>query len=348
MNFNIKKCAAMAALDRIKQKYPGAISYVEEIANATDFTDMWDHSMVYAPLPVAHAAMEKSYKREISRTDALDASVIAAAASWRLDKSIYDFSAELTKELFEVSCRKILNIDISSIHLPKKVIYIRPGIKMPGNIDGFFVYRNENHIEYPDRNIIEIRFTPITKNGLPLCTPFLPYIPGEEKTIEQCICNGSRRPKAIDYKRLEEMLLQDVSIMDKFESMDKDAFEEYGNTMGPFTAFLATMLVYLSADNADIQTDPDWKSKQTSKIHDIPREITVFNVGANIACRLKQLNRFEAKEFIHPGSHSSDIRIRRAYWQSYRYGPGRKLIRLKWTHTALVDAAGQEIADPKF
>lgn len=137
MNFNIKKCAAMAALDRIKQKYPGAISYVEEIANATDFTDMWDHSMVYAPLPVAHAAMEKSYKREISRTDALDASVIAAAASWRLDKSIYDFSAELTKELFEVSCRKILNIDISSIHLPKKVIYIRPGIKMPGNIDGF-------------------------------------------------------------------------------------------------------------------------------------------------------------------------------------------------------------------
>lgn len=54
----------MAALDRIKRKYPGAISYVEEIANAADFTDMWDHSMVYAPLPVAHAAVENHTKEK--------------------------------------------------------------------------------------------------------------------------------------------------------------------------------------------------------------------------------------------------------------------------------------------
>ena len=345
---NLKDCAPLRAVNRIKRKYPDVFEIIDSLVKEEDFSDMWDHGKVFIPVSGARAAMEHVGDIDFAK-DGKDLALVPALAAWRQHKTIYEFAPALTEELFETARRKKLTLDISAIHLPHWAIYVKTGIKMPADIDGFFISYDEDIIEDTGKHYTELRFTPIDKNGIPRHVIYLivPNNNGEPGSIESCLRRNMKFSE-VDERRIEEMMKTGYTEMK--EMLNRPDNEKYAASLNIFLAQLVMMAIYLSAENADIQKTEYNRYRRTSHITDTAREIEYFQVGLKIAPRLKMIHNMEKKGLvlIAKTRKSPAMHIRRAHWHTYRYGHGRKLLKVRWIHATLVNAAGDEVDYSKF
>lgn len=345
---NLKDCAPLKAVNRIKRKYPGVFEVIESLAKEKDFADMWDHEKVYLPVSGIRAAME--HVKDIDPLkDGKDLALLSALAAWRQHKTIYEFAPALTEELFETARRKKLTLDVSAIHLPHWAVYIKTGIKMPADIDGFFVSYDEDVGNDIENHYKELRFTPIDKNGIPRTVIYLIISSpdGLPDSIESCL-HRNKKFSEVDYRRIEEMMKMGYTGMEELRNSQNN--NEYAASLHSFLAQLVMMAIYLSAENADIVKDEYQRRSPSPYITDTAREIEYYHVGGNIAPRLKLIRSMEDKGLVLVANtrKSPAMHIRRAHWHTYRYGHGRKLLRVRWVHATLVNAAGDEIDYSKF
>ena len=220
---NLKDCAPLRAVNRIKRKYPDVFEIIDSLVKEEDFSDMWDHGKVFIPVSGARAAMEHVGDIDFAK-DGKDLALVPALAAWRQHKTIYEFAPALTEELFETARRKKLTLDISAIHLPHWAIYVKTGIKMPADIDGFFISYDEDIIEDTGKHYTELRFTPIDKNGIPRHVIYLivPNNNGEPGSIESCLRRNMKFSE-VDERRIEEMMKTGYTEM---KEMLKIAYKE--------------------------------------------------------------------------------------------------------------------------
>ena len=114
------------------------------------------------------------------------------------------------------------------------------------------------------------------------------------------------------------------------------------------------LILYICAQNADIQEDPEQKKiyKPGQKVADRPREVRKWDVGENLGEQIRiiksrkpsrpendQVIFLEAekeaseKDSKSPRKYKNRPHMHRAHWHHYWVGEGRKKLVLKWINT---------------
>lgn len=175
---------------------------------------------------------------------------------------------------------------LSTLALPYWSIYIKPNIK-EWDIDGFFVYYDDDLNSKTGKHIKELRFTPLSKNGDALPTIYLMQNESEEICIKDAIdaiLNEANRadiradiPRSLRVLRMNTVLTPD--------STDQAAEE-----LGKLAAQMISFVLYLSAVNADMKRDTALPFKRTKQVRDIAREVEHIHVGDEVAVRIRTMN----------------------------------------------------------
>lgn len=335
-----KQIIPLQSLKRIDRDFPGIFPMIDSVAlDETDPEEMerWDHGIVYAPIGLAKAAMQEIGGPFVSITHPLDLALIAALAGWRRAKTVYDFSTALSEELIKSAQSQEMTMPVSAMALPYWSIYIRPNFK-GWDIDGFFVYYDEDISETTGQHYRELRFTPIDKDGFPRPTLYLIQGPREEMSIKDCLGNSFNALSEIDIPRnLRAMGIKPAFPVD----IDHQSME----ALGEVAAQLVSFVLYLSAVNADMKRDVRAPFKRTKNIQDIAREVEHIHVGDEVAVRIRTMNKRQTEsEPSEPlgGHHRSPVmHIRRAHWHTFHVGEGRKGTKVKWLAPMLVNPSGK-------
>lgn len=327
-----KQIIALQALRKISQEYPGIFHKIDNAIGSINpkMTRRWNSNLVYAPAILTAWAIFENKGRAAILRHPFDLPLITALAGWRKAKTVYDFSPALADELIKSAQSEEINIPLSALALPYWAIYIKPNIKK-WDIDGFFVYYNEGIPNKNGKNIKELRFTPLSKNGDALPTIYL--VQNEQKDI--CV------------KDAITAILNKVNIEDSYQAHYFHMFSESsGKELGKIAAQMIFLVLYLSAVNADLKRDLTQPFKRTKQVRDIAREVKHIYVGDEMAIRIKKMREHPAaRTGGEPlGSHHRPpaTHVRRAHWHAFRTGKGRKKIQVKWLAPVIVNADGEQ------
>lgn len=327
-----KQIIPLQALKRISWEYPDIFEMIDNAVESSDpkITSLWDRNLVYAPAILVAWTSFKNKGRAAILRHPFEFPLITALAGWRKAKTVYDFSPALADELIKSAQSEEINIPLSALALPYWTIYIKPNIKK-WDIDGFFVYYNEGVPNKNGKNIKELRFTPLSKNGDALPTIYL--VQNEQKDI--CI------------KDAITAILNKVNIEDIHQAHYFHMFSESsGKELGKIAAQMISLVLYLSAVNADMKRDLTQPFKRTKQVRDIAREVEHIHVGDEVAVRIRTMNNHPtARADSEPlgGHHRSPVtHVRRAHWHTFRVGEGRKKIQVKWLAPVVVNADGEQ------
>lgn len=327
-----KQIIALKALRRIASEYPNIFEMIDNAVESIDpkITGEWDSKLVYAPAILAAWASFENKGRAAILRHPFDLPLITALAGWRKAKTVYDFSPALADELIKSAQSEEISIPMSALALPYWTIYIKPNIKK-WDIDGFFVYYNEGIPNKNEKNIKELRFTPLSKNGNALPTIYL--VQNEQKDI--CI------------KDAITAILNKVNIVDIHQAHYFHRFgESSGKELGKIAVQMISLVLYLSAVNADMKRDTTQPFKRTKQIRDVAREVEHIHVGEEVAIRIKEMRKHPAARTSGQplGGHHRPpaTHVRRAHWHTFRVGEGRKKIQIKWLAPIVVNADGEK------
>lgn len=339
-----KQIIPLQALKRISWDFPDLFPMIDDVVESSDLemANRWDHKLVYAPVGLAHAAMLEIEEPAAALLYSLDLALVTALAGWRKAKTIYDFSPVLAEELVKSARSEEMTMPLSTLALPYWSIYIKPNIK-EWDIDGFFVYYDDDLNSKTGKHIKELRFTPLSKNGDALPTIYLMQNESEEICIKDAIdaiLNEANRadiradiPRSLQVLRMNTVLTPD--------STDQAAEE-----LGKLAAQMISFVLYLSAVNADIKRDTALPFKRTKQVRDIAREVEHIHVGDEVAVRIRTMNNHPTpRTDSEPlgGHHRSPVtHVRRAHWHTFHVGEGRKKTRVKWLAPVVVNADGEQ------
>ena len=339
-----KQIIPLQVLKRISWDFPDLFPMIDDVVESSDLemANRWDHKLVYAPVGLAHAAMLEIEEPAAALLYSLDLALVTALAGWRKAKTIYDFSPVLAEELVKSARSEEMTMPLSTLALPYWSIYIKPNIK-EWDIDGFFVYYDDDLNSKTGKHIKELRFTPLSKNGDALPTIYLMQNESEEICIKDAIdaiLNEANRadiradiPRSLRVLRMNTVLTPD--------STDQAAEE-----LGKLAAQMISFVLYLSAVNADMKRDTALPFKRTKQVRDIAREVEHIHVGDEVAVRIRTMNNHPTpRTDSEPlgGHHRSPVtHVRRAHWQTFHVGEGRKKTRVKWLAPVVVNADGEQ------
>lgn len=339
-----KQIIPLQALKRISWDFPDLFPMIDDVVESSDLemANRWDHKLVYAPVGLAHAAMLEIEEPAAALLYSLDLALVTALAGWRKAKTIYDFSPVLAEELVKSAQPEEMTMPLSTLALPYWSIYIKPNIKA-WDIDGFFVYYDDDLNSKTGKHIKELRFTPLSKNGDALPTIYLMQNESEEICIKNAIdaiLNEANRadiradiPRSLQVLRMNTVLTPD--------STDQAAEE-----LGKLAAQMISFVLYLSAVNADMKRDTALPFKRTKQVRDIAREVEHIHVGDEVAVRIRTMNNHPTprtdSEPLGDHHRSPVTHVRRAHWHTFHVGEGRKKTRVKWLAPVVVNADGEQ------
>ena len=338
-----KQIIPLQSLKRISREFPGIFSMIDSVVldeSDQNMMNQWDHRTVYAPIGLAKAAVENIGGPFVGMSHPLDLALVAALAGWRRAKTIYDFSPVLSEELVKSAQSQGMTMPVSALALPYWSIYIRPNLKT-WDIDGFFVYYDEDVNEESGEHTRELRFTPIDKEGNARPTLYLIQGNKDEMSIKDCLGNSFSVLNQVDIPR-------NLRAMGVKPAFPVDADHQTMAALGELAAQLVSFVLYLSAVNADMKRDERSPFKRTKNIQDIAREVEHIHVGDEVAVRIREMNSrqpvSEPGESLGGHHRSPVMHVRRAHWHTFHVGEGRKGTKVKWLAPMIINAAG-DMAD---
>lgn len=339
-----KQIIPLQALKRISWNFPDLFPMIDEVVEEKDpeMANRWDHKLVYAPVGLAHAAMLEIGGPTAALLYSLDLALVTALAGWRKAKTIYDFSPVLAEELVKSARSEEMTMPLSTLALPYWSIYIKPNIK-EWDIDGFFVYYDDNLNSKTGKHIKELRFTPLSKNGDALPTIYLMQNEAEEICIKDAIDAILNEANRAD---IRADIPQSLRVLKMNTVLTPDSTDQAAEELGKLAAQMISFVLYLSAVNADMKRDATLPFKRTKQVRDIAREVEHIHVGDEVAVRIRTMNNHPtARTDSEPlgGHHRSPVtHVRRAHWHTFRVGEGQKKIQVKWLAPVVVNADGEQ------
>lgn len=335
-----KQIIPLQALKRISWDFPDIFPMIDDVVESSDLemANRWDHKLVYAPVGLAHAAMLEIGEPAAPLLYSLDLALVTALAGWRKAKTVYDFSPVLAEELVKSARSEEMTMPLSTLTLPYWSIYIKPNIK-EWDIDGFFVYYDDDLNSKTGKHIKELRFTPLSKNGDALPTIYLMQNEAKEICIKDAI-------DAILNETNKEDISRSLRVLKMNTVLTPDSMDQAAEELGKLAVQMISFVLYLSAVNADMKRDATLPFKRTKQVRDIAREVEHIHVGDEVAVRIRTMNNHPtARTDSEPlgGHHRSPVtHVRRAHWHTFRVGEGRKKIQVKWLAPVVVNASGEQ------
>lgn len=335
---NPKELPPMKLVRYIKKKYPDFFPFLDQMAARPQ--EGWDRKRCFvAPGAVLRyvcgyfqcqpAALPAEQLEEVP--------LLTAAAEWRVCKNVYDFDPSLTEELYR-QAKRTITVGQALLHLPAYALYIRPnwqdGEDAASGRD-FFVYWDGSHGN-------DLYFLTM-KDMQADCVLSLAMDEADE-TLDDCI------RRSIDIQRARYEAARHTVAGEAYGDVGREAEAAFSAFRKTIARWL-TLVLYLTAVNADITPEPSHFFRRTRKVSDIPREVEILNVGRETGIHLRTLR---AHHGAHPsimrgGTHRSPImHLRRAHWHTYRTG-SRKLKKeqrkaiLKWIAPVIVNGEGKEM-----
>lgn len=339
-----KQIIPLQALKRISWDFPDLFPMIDDVVESSDLemANRWDHKLVYAPVGLAHAAMLEIEEPAAALLYSLDLALVTALAGWRKAKTIYDFSPVLAEELVKSARSEEMTMPLSTLALPYWSIYIKPNIK-EWDIDGFFVYYDDDLNSKTGKHIKELRFTPLSKNGDALPTIYLMQNEAEEICIKDAIDAILNEANRAD---IRADIPRSLRVLKMNTVLTPDSTDQAAEELGKLAAQMISFVLYLSAVNADMKRDTALPFKRTKQVRDIAREVEHIHVGDEVAVRIRTMNNHPtARTDSEPlgGHHRSPVtHVRRAHWHTFHVGEGRKKTRVKWLAPVVVNADGEQ------
>lgn len=262
---------------------------------------------------------------------------MAATASWRLHKQVYQFTPEMEEMLMKQNNDEdtIVPVDVFD-NLPYQCIYIK--LNQNDEYDGFFVHFDDNTAT----KRLELRLLFVDKNNVWKAN-FL-YIE-KGKTLKDNITNileeTERMKRASHFK----------------SSCDKeDLIKYYTDTMGSYLQ----LILYICADNKEIEENSEQKRitkkpKNKDFIKDKFREVQIWDLGLQTTEVIRKYNKTHST--FHHDTEDTDIHTtsngtpkrphsRRGHWHHYWTGAKgtqeRKLV-LKWVAPTFIHSGTKAV-----
>ena len=271
-----KQIIPLQALKRISWDFPDLFPMIDDVVEERDpeMANRWDHKLVYAPVGLAHAAMLEIGGPAAALLYSLDLALVTALAGWRKAKTIYDFSPVLAEELVKSARSEEMTMPLSTLALPYWSIYIKPNIK-EWDIDGFFVYYDDDLNSKTGKHIKELRFTPLSKNGDALPTIYLMQNEAEEICIKDAIDAILNEANRTD---IRADIPRSLRVLKMNTVLTPDSTDQAAEELGKLVAQMISFVLYLSAVNADMKRDATLPFKRTKQVRDIAREVEHIHV----------------------------------------------------------------------
>lgn len=257
---------------------------------------------------------------------------------WKENKQVYKIDDDFIHEL----------VMTDNIHIPIDIIEQLP-------YQTFCIDMTENnYFEDIDEIFIHIRKTP---NGIIL---YIFRILGEiswqlEIVFDEHVIETKGGFSYYTYNRnlipeVPEYLEVSKDIEKKYEGMTVS-----NKNFDDFCIFIVQLLLYLCATNADIQENPITKTtykKPKAKYKNKFSEIHQWDVGVRIGNTIRKnkvsRNSNKEKKEVDISQETTERKAvsphcRRAHWQHYHVGPGRKQTILKWIGITFVNGTKEDI-----
>ena len=337
---NAKDLPPMKLVRYIKKKYPDFFPFLDRLAENARAGSAWDRTRCHtAPGAVLQymCGVCRCVPALLPPERLEEVPVLQAAAEWRVCKNVYDFDPALTEELYR-QAKRTITVGQALLHLPAYALYIRPNWQdgadtMSGR--DFFVFWNQGVTR-------DLYF--LTMKGSRADSVLALTMDEEDETLDDCI------RRSIDIRRAQYENVRHTAAGEAYGDVGEAAEEAFGEFRETIARWL-TLVLYLTAVNADIAPEPTHFFRRTKKVADVPREVEILNVGQETGIHLRTLRAYRAHPESIPqgGTHRSPImHLRRAHWHTYRTG-SRKLKKeqrkaiLKWIAPVIVNGEGKEM-----
>lgn len=336
-----KPIPPLAAVQSYTRKYPSIWDTIDYLLDAVkdDSNAQWDRSVCLCPISAAYAACTQYGDNYFTMPAPSD---VTAMYTWRREKLIYKFDDDLASELMDTADDIVVPVEILA-HLPAKCVYIDlPESIKQKYLDGFFAF-----IEHDvNTHKKELRINPIDANGEFSAFYALHLAPGATigEGIEESFDFAYKQAEKVKEKIKERRL-------DVADKINEDFFIEEMKKAKPFIEFCVQLLLYICADNAEMEENPNQKSiyRPMSRIRDQFKEVRQWDVGVKIGASLRK-----AKSHSTPAQESdmpplnrkfkNRPHIRRAHWHHFWTGSkdSQKLV-LRWVSSIAVNAEDGDI-----
>lgn len=330
--------APLKAVKRASAEFPGIWDTIEWVrTQGIEFGYKWDETICKYPIAFAIGALTKFKVPTMIATGV--GCFYAALAMWRREKRVYRYDPYLMLEVTETADDLVIPVEIL-YQMPSQCIFV----EYPENghdIAGFFAWV-ECDVETKTR---ELRMVYINYDGN-MINQGIVHIK-EGGTINQGINDAKKQM----FERGGNLSMFGVASK-HFENSRQMMVES------------VQLILYICAQNADIQEDPEQKKiyKPGQKVVDRPREVRKWDVGENLGEQIRIIKtrkpqsssndspnfpeaEIDASEKIQKSSRQYKNRphMRRAHWHHYWVGEGRTKLVLKWINSILVNAEDGDV-----
>ena len=315
------ECKPLQLTNMIADKYQDCWNVLERIRDFEE--NKYDRNICYIPLggcmSITLEANHNVWK------GMMDAQLMAATASWRQHKQIFQFSPEIEEMLMRQTMDEDVIIPISILkNLPYQCLYIKLHHE---EYDGFFVHFDINE------NKLELRLLIITKENTWIPIP-IELKEEESSTLKDSIShmlNNIRLDKRLDDSNEAKILKKQIP---------KE--EEYIEIVQP----LLQLILYLCAENKEVEENLHQKKitrkpKNKQFIKDKYREVQIWDCGNKTGEIIRNYNKSVVNnKYINTNNYDKNNNStpkrphsRRGHWHHYWIGKmnsdERKLV-LRW------------------
>lgn len=311
------------------EKYPEAYEWVKKMR--ADPALEWNKEKCYIPISATMAIMDNIKKSPKDMN--MGPTELAAFSAWRQFKEIYHFDYELAQELY-LQAEKMDVIPAEAIILPFPCIFIE--LECDDNFQGFFAFWEQDFEEnnnYTDWSLYELRFLAIGNSG-DLGIYHLHILGGA--TLEECAKQTAKRMKRGFALGNTDANFEDI--------------KTYSEQQTQIAARLLQLVLYICAENADIDENPEQKkitrkSSAGAQPKDVFREIRKWDVGVKIGKLIRQQKYYDGSG---TGSHSGTSKrphVRRGHYHHFWAGSekdGTRRLILRWVAPTFINGTSED------
>lgn len=257
------------------------------------------------------------------------------AGVWKYNKTVYEPDYDFSKALLGTTKLRVYPHMIK--YLPFNTFYLDFSKNNLFEYNGFFV-----QVKVNDSGSIRIISLPVENN--------FSCIPMDDYENKPTVYADTFRIKSEEFNRENEMSYFDYDLRkDEFWTSDSFKTQWFIGGVSNYRLFLLQFLMYLSSKEPDVIESPDTITtyKPTTIVKNKYSEIRKWDVGFRYGEKIrdfeKRKNSLPFGECNVGNQNSKKPHIRRAHWERYHIGEGRKGIVTKWKEPIFVNGDCDDI-----
>lgn len=260
--------------------------------------------------------------------------VAGFAGVWKYNKVVYEPDYDFSQALIDTNKLRVYPDMIK--HLPFDTFYLDFSKNKLFEYDGFFV-----QVKVYDTGAIRIISLPTEKN--------YSNIPVYEYEQEPLAYSDAFWIKPENFSEENGKVYFDFDLRkDLIWTVDSYKTQWFIGGLSNYRLFLLQFLMYLSSKEPDIIESPDTINtyKPSANLKNKFSEVRKWDVGCRYGEKIRSFNKNKMQQFgtnDNNNQNSKRPHIRKAHWERYHIGKGRKTIITKWKEPVFINGDYKDI-----